>query len=142
MRTEDELLVAYPRLKQIERYPIEGDLDPSWKQVLALLEIGFPSDPRAFYESYEVLSVTSSGESWRLDLRPAAKAARRLIEVLSLDISEAGSELLATELEFPDGSTMRNEFSDRRTNPEIEPLLFELEAGEGWRVVEPLGGKN
>jgi hypothetical protein len=48
IRTADELLVVYPRLKQIERYPFTGDLDPAWRQILELLEVGFPSDEESF----------------------------------------------------------------------------------------------
>ena len=48
----------------------------------------------------------------------------------------------STELEFPDGSTLRNDFSRHQTNPDIEESLFELEAGEDWEVVHPLDGKG
>ena len=137
VRTADELLVAYPRLRQLERYPMTGELDESWRQVLALLEVGFPSDAETFHASYEVLSVTASGERWLLELRPAARQARRLIERVRVELVAESFELAATELEFPDGSTMRNDFSGHRTDPELEASIFELDA-EGYDVVNPL----
>ncbi len=139
VRTADQLLVAYPRLRQLEKYPMTGELDESWKQVLALLEVGFPSDPETFHASYEVLSVTAADDRWHLELRPAAKQARRLIERVRLELAGSGFELAATELEFPDGSTMRNDFSGHRINPELDASVFELDTS-GYEVANPLDG--
>jgi len=138
VRTQDELLVAYPRLKQLERYPMSGELDPSWQQVLALLEVGFPSDLETFNAAYEVDSVEAIETGFRLVLRPASKEARRLIEVVRLELSGESFELLATELEFPDGSTLRNDFSAQRRNPEIDESVFVIEDVESYDVVNPL----
>jgi hypothetical protein len=41
--TATELTVAYPRLRQVQRYRYGGDIDPALRQVLDLLEIGFPT---------------------------------------------------------------------------------------------------
>lgn len=138
VRTKGELLVAYPRLKQLERYPMSGDLDPSWRQVLALLEVGFPSDLKTFNAAYEVVSVEAIDTGWRLVLRPASKEARRLIEIVRLELSGEDFELLATELEFPDGSTMRNDFSAQRRNPDLDDSVFIIEDAESYDVVNPL----
>jgi len=138
VRTKGELLVAYPRLQQLERYPMSGELDPSWQQVLSLLEVGFPSDLETFNAAYEVVSAKAIDTGWRLVLRPASKEARRLIEIVRLELSGEDFELLATELEFPDGSTMRNDFSAQRRNPELDDSLFEIEDAESYDVVNPL----
>lgn len=138
VRKDDELLIIYPRLKQIERFARSKDIDPAWKQVLALLDVGFPSDAEAFFEQYEILSTRQTKKKWRFELRPAAETARRLLDRVWIEASKKDFSLLATELVFPDGSTMRNEFIHRRLNPDLDEALFDFEIGEGYQVVSPL----
>jgi predicted exporter/outer membrane lipoprotein-sorting protein len=141
VRSETELSVLYPRLEQAERYPLGDDLDPAWRQALALLEVGFPSDRDQFYARYEPLSATREGDTWRLVVRPAAKEARRLIEEVRFEVSAEDYVLRATELAFPDGSTMRNAFRGHRLNPELDAALFEVDLS-GYEVSNPLDRRN
>lgn len=139
-RTDRELVIVYPRLKQVERYPISAASNSAWKEAMALLDVGFPSDPEAFHSRYELVSTKRSQKGWVLELRPAAKEALRLLERVRLEVSADDFILLATELVFPDGSTMRNQFSNHRLNPELDETLFEAEIGEGYQVINPLEG--
>lgn len=138
IRSDEELMVIYPRLKQAERYPISGVSDPAWKQVLTLLEVGFPSDRDTFFERYELLSASQVEGDYRFELRPSASQARRLLEKVRLEVSARDFTLLATELVFPDGSTMKNLFSEHRFNLDLKEALFGFEIGEEFRIVEPL----
>jgi outer membrane lipoprotein-sorting protein len=138
VRKDEELLIIYPRLKQVERYSTGDDIDPSWKQVLSLLEVGFPSDADAFFAQYELLSTKKTKKSWKFELRPAAEAARRLLDRVWVEASRRDFSLMATELVFPDGSTMRNEFVRRRLNPDLGEGLFDFEIDEAYQVVNPL----
>jgi outer membrane lipoprotein-sorting protein len=138
IRKQDELLVVYPKLKQVERYSTGEAVDPAWKQVLALLEVGFPSDSETFFARYKLVSGTQSKKSWEFLLRPAAKEAQRLLEEIRVKVSARDFSLLATELVFPDGSTMRNEFIHRKLNPAVDETLFDFEIGEEYQVVNPL----
>ena len=139
VRTADELMVVYPRLQQIERYPFSDDLDPEWKQVLALLDVGLPSDAPAFYASYEVLKTESLDGAWLFHLRPASAAARRMLDAVRIQVAQTDYRLLATELVFPDGSTMRNEFDHHEIDPPMDPHLFEFSSEWlGWSEVRPL----
>ena len=142
IQTEEDLVVVYPRLKQVERYPRADVTDPSWRQVLALLELGFPSDAETFYARYELISVTRSEKIWRFELKPAAREARRLLERVLIEVSADDLVLSATELVFPDGSTMRNQFSGHRLNPEIDETLFEIQMDAEYQVVYPLRQKK
>jgi outer membrane lipoprotein-sorting protein len=142
IRTQEELAVIYPRLKQVERYPSSDDLDSSWRQVLALLEVGFPSDTESFRARYDLISGIRSGEIWRFKLRPSDMEAQRLLEQILIEVSAEDFTLLATELIFPDGSTMRNQFSGHRFNPSLDEMQFELQIEEGYRVVYPLRARN
>jgi outer membrane lipoprotein-sorting protein len=137
VRKGDELLIVYPRLKRVERYAIGETVNPAWRQALALLEVGFPTDPDAFRARYDPLSVTRTEKGWRFELQPRAEAARELIERVRIDVSAENLELLATELVFPDGSTMRNDFVDRKINPKLDESLFDVDTS-GYQVVSPL----
>jgi outer membrane lipoprotein-sorting protein len=138
VRKNDELLIIYPRLKQIERFAGGEDVDPAWKQVLALLEVGFPSDSETFFSRYELVRTTRLKKSWKFELRPAAEAARKLLDRVTVEISTRDFTLLATELIFPDGSTMKNEFIRHRLNPDLDERLFDFEIEGDYTVVNPL----
>ena len=142
VRKEDELLIIYPRLKQVERFAASDAVDPAWKQILALLEVGFPSDAETFFARYELVSTTRFKKSWKFELRPAAEEARRLLYRVTVEVSRRDFALLATELVFPDGSTMKNLFIHRQLNPELDETLFDFEIGEGYKVVNPLQKEN
>lgn len=139
VRTQQELLIVYPKLKQLERYPFEKIENPAMQQALALLEVGFPSDPERFHARYELLSITTTDNVRRFELQPKDKQARRLLAKVRLEVSPGDLTLLATELEFPDGSTMRNSFSSHSLNVEIDASLFKVDTA-GYQVAEPLQG--
>lgn len=141
VRTQNELIIAYPKLKQMERYPFDNIDDPAMQQALALLEVGFPADPIYFHARYKLLSVTTSNKLYQFELEPKDEQARRLLNRVRLDVSIRDLILLATELEFPDGSTMRNAFSNHKLNIKIDESLFHINA-LNYQVVEPLGNKN
>jgi len=137
IRTQKELVIAYPRLNQMERYRFDNITDPAMRQALALLEVGFPSDPQRFHARYEAVSVKTSKEVLQFELRPKDEQARRLLTKVRLDVSSQDMTLLATEIEFPDGSTMRNVFRHHKLNIEIDQSLFHINT-DGYHVVEPL----
>jgi outer membrane lipoprotein-sorting protein len=138
VRTDEALMIIYPALKQAERYPISGVSDPAWKQVLALLEVGFPTDKENFYARYQVVSAQKVENTLHFELRPSAKAAQRLLEAVRMTVDSSDYTLLSTELVFPDGSTMRNQFSNHRLNPPLEETLFRVNLEKDYRIVEPL----
>ncbi len=138
VRKDEELLIIYPRLKQIERFAGGENVDPAWKQVLALLEVGFPSDAETFFARYELVSTQRLKKSWKFELRPAAELARRLLDRVIVEVSTRDFSLLSTELLFPDGSSMKNLFTHRKLNPELDPTLFDFAIEDGYTVVNPL----
>jgi outer membrane lipoprotein-sorting protein len=141
VRKDDVLMVVYPRLKQAERFPLGKEGDSSWGQALALLEVGLPNGAETFCTSYELTDSSSEDGTWAFDLRPADPSARRLIERVRLEVTDADLLLTATEIVFPDGSSMRNEFSGHRFNPEIDGAVFEVEIDDSYEIVEPMAGR-
>ena len=49
--------------------------------------------------------------------------------------------LRATELQFADGSTMRNDFTNAVLNPKLDEQMFEPKTPADYKVTEPLKGK-
>ena len=47
-------------------------------------------------------------------------------------------QLRATELQFGDGSTMRNEFRNAELNPKLDATVFAPKLDPDFKIVEPM----
>ena len=141
VRSGDEMQVIYPRLKRVEKYPLTGEKLGQWKDTLALLEAGFPRSEAELDRQFKILSVTTSNAVAHLELEPKSVSARRMMPRITIDLASTNFALVATELEFGDGSTMRNDFRNQQVNPAIAPGLFAPPIDPAFKVVEPIGRK-
>jgi outer membrane lipoprotein carrier protein len=137
VRAPAELLVFYPRFKRVERIPLTGEQTGPWRDALALLEAGFPRSQTELQNQYNILSQTCSGTTCELVLEPKSASARRMIPQLRIEFDTKDSSLRSTQLEFADGSTMRNEFKNPSLNPKIDESIFRPEIPSDYKVVEP-----
>jgi len=137
-RTAEEMLVIYPRLKRVERFPLTGDHTGPWRDALGLLEAGFPRSEGELLAEYNIVSQTVEGETGRLVLQPKSSSARRMIPRIEIAFDTKNSSLRSTELQFADGSRMRNDFNNAVLNPEIDSDLFQPRIPDDYKVVEPL----
>jgi outer membrane lipoprotein-sorting protein len=138
VRAPSELLIFYPRLRRVERFPLTGDQPGRWRDALALLEAGFPRSEAELVARYNILSQTVNGNVGELVLQPKSTSARRMLRQIKIDFDTRNSSLLGTELEFADGSTMRNDFKNEVLNPRLDEQLFNPPIPEGYKIVEPL----
>lgn len=136
VRSDNELQILYPQLRRVERYPLTDDIDPAWRQVLALLEVGFPSDPKEFYARYELADAQRQSNGWRFELRPVAEETQRLIEGVALEIARQDFTINSTALTFADGSVLRTQFDHQQVNPTLDESLFRVQVPEGFDVIE------
>ncbi len=141
VREPQEMLVIYPRLKRVEEFPLTGEQTGPWRDALALLEAGFPRSQAEMQAQYNIVSEKLNGNSCELTLQPKSAAARRMMPQLKVEFDIKNSALKATELEFADHSTMRNDFKDAVLNPPIEAKMFNPEIPPDYKVVEPLKQK-
>ena len=141
VREPQELLVIYPRLKRVEKFPLAGDQTGPWRDALALLEAGFPRSQAQMQEQYNIVSEKVNGDTCELTLQPKSAAARRMMPQLKVEFDMKNSALKGTELEFADHSTMRNDFQNAVLNPPIDPKMFNPEIPADYRVTEPLKKK-
>jgi len=138
VRKSDEMLVIYPRLKRAERYAFNGQQNGPWKETLALLEAGFPRNEADLTRQFRILRVNDAKEAVRLDLEPRSAAGKRMMPRLSISFSPQDFMLRETELQFADGSTMRNIFTNPVLNPNVDPALFDPKLSPDYKIVEPM----
>ncbi|MGH7971809.1 MAG: LolA family protein [Limisphaerales bacterium] len=138
VRAPQELLVIYPRLKRVEKFPLTGNQTGPWRDALALLEAGFPRSESALQSQYNIVSQSVQDGTGEIVLQPKSAAARRMIPQLKIAFDTKDFALRSTELQFADGSTMRNDFKNPVLNPKIEPDEFSPQIPSDYKVVEPL----
>ena len=138
VRGGDEMLVIYPRLKRVEKYPLNGEKMGQWKDTLALLEAGFPRSQVDLEKQFKVVSVIATNDVNIATLQPRSASARRMMPQITLAFATNDFQLRATELQFGDGSTMRNEFRNAELNPKLDATLFAPRLEPDFKVVEPM----
>jgi outer membrane lipoprotein-sorting protein len=141
VRASDEMLILYPRLKRVERYPLTGEQMGQWRDALSLLEAGFPRNQAELEHRYKILSQKTSNHINELVLQPTSSAARQMMPQIKIAFDTENFSLRATELQFADGSTMRNDFTNAVLNPKIDQQMFSPAIPADYKVSEPLKGK-
>ena len=140
VRAPTELLVIYPHppLKRVEHFPLVGGQAGPWRDALALLEAGFPRNQSELQAEYNLLSQSLTDHICEVTLQPKSAAAQRMMPHIKIDFDTTDFSLRATELEFADGSTMRNDFKNPVLNPPIDEKLFAPEIPADYKNIEPL----
>ena len=142
VRAPTDLLVIYPRLKRVEHFPLNGAQTGPWRDALALLEAGFPRSQAELQAQYSVISQTITGQTCEVTLQPKSASARRMMPQIKIDFDTKDSSLRGTELEFADGSTLRNDFKNPEINPTLDEKLFAPEMPPDYKNVEPLKSRQ
>jgi len=137
VRGPEEMLVIYPKIKRAERYPLTGEQAGQWRDVMKLLDAGFPRNEADVQSQYNILSQQVNGDVCELTLQPKSAAARKLMPQIKIGFSTKDSTLTSTELKMADGSTMRNDFKNTEVNPKIDESLFAPKLGSDYKIVEP-----
>jgi outer membrane lipoprotein-sorting protein len=141
VRAPDDLLIVYPRLKRVEKFPLSGPAQGQWRDALALLEAGFPRSEADLLSRFRLLSQTISNSVCSLTLQPKSASARRVMPQIRIEFTTNTLELCATELRFADGSSMRNDFHNGKLNPLLASNLFNPVIEAGYTVVAPMKEK-
>src|SRR5258707_5693848 len=142
VRAPQELLVIYPRLKRVEHFPLTGEQAGTWRDALGLLEAGFPRSQADLQAQYDILSQTIKGQACQLVLQPRSAAARRMMPQIEIDFDTKDFSLRGTELQFADGSMMRNDFTNPDLNAKQYEQLFAPEIPSDYKSIEPLKSRR
>jgi outer membrane lipoprotein-sorting protein len=138
VRQPDQLVLIYPRLKRMEKYPLTDKQPGIWKEALALLEASFPRSRAELEARFRIVSVTETNSQAQIELQPKSAAARKFMAAIRVSVHTNDFSLAATELSFSDGSSMRNDFSNMRSNEPLPEGIFDAKVEPGYTVVEPL----
>jgi len=133
-----QMYVIYPLLKRAELYPLGPDTPKQWRDMMSLLQAGFPRNRQEFNAQFKVLSLTSTNGAWLLALAPASAATRQMVPELRLSFSTNDFQLASTEMLMVGGSRMRSEFTNAVMNPVLDPAVFAWRPPADFKVTEPL----
>jgi outer membrane lipoprotein-sorting protein len=137
VRSGEEMMVIYPRLKRAERYELGGEQTGQWRDLMKLTEAGFPRSEAELTSQYNIVSQQVNGDICELTLQPKSATARKMMPQIKISFSTKDSSLTATELQFADGSTMRNDFKNPQLNPKLDESMFTPKLDSNFKIVEP-----
>jgi outer membrane lipoprotein-sorting protein len=138
LRQPDQLLIIYPRLKRVEKYPLRAAQPGPWKDALALLEASFPRSRADLESRFRVVSVTETNARVEVTLQPRSASARKFMAEMQVSVSTESFSPLATELRFSDGSSMRNDFTNVVVNAPLALEMFDAKLEPDFSITEPL----
>jgi len=138
LRSGDEMFVIYPLLKRAERYPLGENTPKQLRDMMSLLQAGFPRSRAEFEAQFQVRSLTETNGDWRFALQPKSKFAAQLMPELQISVATNDFSLTRTELIFVDDSRMRSDFTNAVVNPPLAEKLFEWTPPADFKVTNPL----
>jgi outer membrane lipoprotein carrier protein len=138
VREATSLMVVYPRLKRAEQYPLDDDSTGQWRDALTLLESGFPQSRAEMEKQFHIGSVELTGTVAVLSMEPRSANTKKLLKEVRIGFDTEDMMLHSTELLFADDSSLKNEFTNGRSNVELEPSLFEAAIPDNFKVTQPL----
>ena len=138
LRQPAQLLIIYPRLKRVEKYPLQRQQPGPWRDALALLDASFPRGRADLESRFLVRSITATNSSVCLALQPKSAAARKFMTEIQVCFRPSDFSLVSTELRFTDGSSMRNDFSHSVLNRPLPADCFDAKLEPDFTIVEPL----
>jgi outer membrane lipoprotein-sorting protein len=136
-RTADDLLVIFPRLKRAEKYSLAALRQGQWKDLMSLLDTGFPRSRDDFEKQFHVRDVVDIPGGKRLVLDPKSDLVKKYLPEIDIDVRTPDFMLLGTTMTFIDGSVLKNEFSNPQLNQPIDPAVFTPPIGD-YKVTQPL----
>lgn len=137
VRQSEQMLLVYPRLKRLERYSLNATQTGPWKDMLALLDAGFPRSRSEVESRFNILSQSTENSVHEVTLQPKAESARRVMPEITIAFDTSTFSLRSTELRFTDGSTMKNSFTNAVLNPPMDESVFNPVIDPTYKVIEP-----
>jgi outer membrane lipoprotein-sorting protein len=142
LRRPGELLVIYPLLKRVERYPLDKGQTGPWRDAMSLLEAGFPRSRAELESQFNVLSLTVTNATMALTLQPRSATVRRFMTQILVSTDTNRFNLLATEVRFVDGSSLRSDFTRATINPSMPSDQFQWHIPADFKVTEPAAAER
>jgi outer membrane lipoprotein-sorting protein len=138
LRTPEQLLIVYPRLKRAEKYPLDAVPTGPMRDALALLDASLPRDRATMEKSFALLSAMETNSILQMTLQPRSVEARKFIGQIVIGFHTNDFTIALTEMKFADGSKLHNDFTNVVLNAPIEAKKFEADLPADYTVSEPL----
>jgi outer membrane lipoprotein-sorting protein len=138
VRTPDQLLIVYPRLKRAEKYPLDAAAPGPMKDALALLDASLPRDRASMEEHFRLVSATMTNDILQMTLQPRSESARKMIGEVVIGFHTNDFLIASTEMKFADGSRLQNTFTNIVLNQPPAEDLFTAKLPADYSVTEPL----
>jgi len=132
-----EMVLIYPRLKRAERYSLGGSQGTQWGDIMKLLQAGFSRSRADLDAQYNLIDQQVTGDVCVVTLQPKSAAARKMMPQIKIGFSTKDFTLRSSELQFADGSTLRNDYSNSQLNPKVEDSLFDQTLPADYKITEP-----
>lgn len=138
VRESGTIWVIYPKLRRVERYPVDGGGRGAFSEASALFEAGLPKSRAELETSFTEVGRFTTNGCHVLALAPRSTRLKRILTRIEIAIPQAGEPVLKwTEMQLRDGSVLRNEFKEPRTNQPVSAGLFAAPSLDGMEVVDP-----
>ena len=134
VRDKDELTIIYPKLHRAERYSLTKLRVGPWKDLMSLLDTGFPRSREEFEARFKIKSIGAASDAVHVVLEPTSVLAKKYLPDLSIDFATADLSLRATDLKFIDGSSLKTEFTNPKLNAGVDDELFHPKLGPEYQV--------
>jgi outer membrane lipoprotein-sorting protein len=138
IRNPDELLILYPRFKRAEIYALDKIPPGPLKDAMALLDVSIPRNRAALEDHFQLLSAAVTNSVLQMTLQPKSPSARQFISSTVMGFHTNDYVIANSQMNFSDGSTLRNDFSDVVFNQPMDPKLFATNLPPDYTVVEPM----
>lgn len=138
IRNPDELLILYPRFKRAEVYALDKIPPGPLKDAMALLDVSIPRNRAALEDHFQLLSATITNSILQMTLQPRSSSARQFINSTVMGFHTNDYVIADSQMNFSDGSTLRNDFTNVVFNQQMDPKLFETNLPPDYTVVEPM----
>jgi outer membrane lipoprotein-sorting protein len=138
IRNSNEMTVVYPKLKRAEHYPLSGAGNEPWRDALALMDAGFPGSAAELENRFKLLSLRFTNDLAEIKLEPRSSMAKKFMSEVQLSLRTNDFSMIANQLQFSDGSILRNDFTNAVKNPTLPPDAFESKVPSDFTVVEPM----
>lgn len=138
VRRPGVMLIAYPQLKRVEKYSLEGDLPETMKGAMSLLDATLPRDRATMEKQFRLLTASETNSVLQMTLQPNSASARKFIGQIVIGFRTNDYSIAVTEMRFADGTRLRNDFTNVVMNQSIDDERFTYTVPPDFTVVEPL----
>ncbi len=138
IRDSNEMTVVYPKLKRAEKYPLGGAGNEPWRDALALMDAGFPTSASELESRFKLLSLQITDDIAQIRMEPRSAMAKKFMSEVQLELRTNDFAMMANQLQFSDGSILRNDFTNPVKNPTLAPDAFKADVPADFSVIEPL----